>query len=147
MNDWWFSETGNDSLVGGNGTDCLHSPSAASAGANQIDTLTGESGNDTFVLGDTNNAYYNTAANGADYVVITDFAFGDILQLKDLDGAKNGYLIGNAIYGAVGTSNYYLYRDSNNNGAIESGDNLIAAINSSVALTTANLKSTHGTFV
>jgi hypothetical protein len=72
-----------------------------------------------------------------------------------LDGAAsgNGYLIGAAsapaqvLYGAIGSSNYYLYRDSNSNGTLEDGDNLIAAINSSVALNTADLKSTHGWFV
>jgi len=71
------------------------------------------------------------------------------LQLKTLDGdaAGNGYLVGNAQYGAIGGSNYNLYVDSNNNGTVEDGDNLIAGINSSVALTTENLKLTHGDFV
>jgi Ca2+-binding RTX toxin-like protein len=141
--------SGADTFTGGSGADWLQGTSALTAGANQIDTLTGDVGNDTFVLGDAVNAYYNTAVNGGDFAVITDFAAGDKLQLKTLDGAAagNGYLIGNQIYGAVGSSNFYLYRDSNNNNAIEAGDNLIAAINSSVALTTVNLKSTHGLFV
>jgi Ca2+-binding RTX toxin-like protein len=148
-NDSMLSGSASDSLFGGAGTDWLQGTSATSAGANQIDTLTGSAGNDTFVLGDSSNAYYNTAENGGDYAVIMDFAVGDRLQLKTLDPdlTGNGYVIGNSIYGVVGSSNYYLYRDSNNNGAVESGDNLIAAINSSVVLTTDNLKSTHGSFV
>jgi Ca2+-binding RTX toxin-like protein len=148
-NDSMISGSASDSLFGGAGTDWLQGTSATSAGANQIDTLTGSTGNDTFVLGDASNAYYNTAANGGDYAVITDFATGDRLQLKTLDpaAAGNGYVIGNSIYGVVGSSNYYLYRDQNSNGTVESGDNLIAAINSSVALTTANLELTHGSFV
>jgi hypothetical protein len=148
-NDSLLSGAARDSLFGGVGTDWLQGTSATSAGANQIDTLTGGAGNDTFVLGDASNAYYNTADNGGDYAVITDFATGDRLRLKNLDpaAAGNGYLIGNSIYGVVGSSNYYIYRDSNNNNAIESGDNLIAAINSSVVLDTVNLKSTHGLFV
>jgi Ca2+-binding RTX toxin-like protein len=149
------SGSGNDSLAGGVGTDWLQGTSAAATGANEIDSLTGGAGNDTFVLGDATNAYYNTAPNGADYALIMDFSTGDKLQLKNLDPAAigNGYLIGDAavpsevLYGALGSSNYYLYRDSNNNNAIEAGDNLIAAINSSVALTTADLKATHGSFV
>ena len=147
--------TGNDSLLSGTGNDWLSGTSTASSGANQIDTLTGGTGNDTFVLGDVTNAYYNTAANGADYALITDFSTGDKFQLKNLNPAAigNGYLIGSAavpaevLYGALGSSNFYLYTDSNNNGTLEIGDNLIAGINSSVALTTANLKSTHGSFV
>ena len=152
-----LSGVANDSLTGGNGTDWLQGTSATSAGANQIDTLTGGTGNDTFILGDVTNAYYNTAANGADYALIMDFSTGDMLQLKNLDPAAigNGYLIGDAavpsevLYGALGSSNYYLYRDSNDNGTLESGDNLIAGIQTTggLALTTANLKSTHGSFV
>jgi Ca2+-binding RTX toxin-like protein len=146
---------GADSIVGGSGDDWLSGTSTASFGANQTDTLTGGIGADTFILGDASNSYYNTADDGADYALITDFAAGDKLQLKLLDGAAagNGYLIGDAavpaevLYGALGSSNYYLYRDSNNNGTLEDDDNLIAGINSSVALTTANLKSTHGSFV
>ena len=149
--------TGNDSLLTGTGNDWISGTSTVSFGANQIDTLTGGTGNDTFILGDVTNAYYNTAANGADYALITDFSTGDKFQLKNLNPAAigNGYLIGSAavpaevLYGALGSSNYYLYRDSNNNGTLESGDNLIAGIQTTggLALTTANLKSTHGSFV
>ncbi len=147
-----LSGGGNDSISGGTGADWIQGTSAISAGANQIDTLTGGSGADTFVLGDASNAYYNTAAGAGDYVLITDFAAGDQLQLKTLPEDpgnlnSNGYLVGDALYGPIAGSNYYLYRDSNNNGTLEEGDNLIAAITSSVELTTANLKSTHGSFV
>ena len=148
-NDSLLSGTGNDSLSGGNGTDWLQATSSTAAGGNQIDTLTGGAGNDTLILGDASNCYYNTAIAGGDYALITDFSTGDKLQLKTLDAAAagNGYVVGNAIYGVLGASNYYLYRDANNNGTVEDGDNLVAGINSSVALTTANLKSTHGSFV
>ena len=84
-----------------------------------------------------------------DYAVITGFGSGSNLQLKTLDSghAGNGYVIGAALYSAIGTSNYYLYTDDDNSGGANTGDNLIAAIDSSVALTTANLKLDYGFFV
>jgi Ca2+-binding RTX toxin-like protein len=126
--------SGNDSLLGGEGSDILNGTNSTSRGANEIDTLTGAGGGDVFVLGDGFNAYYNTVADGGDYAYITDFSLssGDQLLLRNLStgahpGTVNGYLIGSAIYGSVGTANSYLYLD-NNNGSVDSGDNLIAAI-------------------
>lgn len=136
LEDALFGGIGNDLLIGGSGSDVLNGTSAAAAGANEIDTLTGGgSQGDLFVLGDGSTAYYNTAANGVDYAYLTDFSVteSDQLQLRDLStGAHantvNGYLVGAQIYGAIGTANSYLYRDTNNNGVINAGDNLIAAI-------------------
>lgn len=115
----------NNSLNGGDGNDLLQGTSAISVGANQIDTLTGSGGSDTFVLGDTSNLYYSTAANGADYALITDFLAGtDKFQLN----AGVNYVIGNALYGAVGAANCYLYHDADSDSIADSGENLIAAI-------------------
>jgi Ca2+-binding RTX toxin-like protein len=136
LEDVLFGGTGNDLLIGGSSSDVLNGTSAAAAGANEIDTLTGGgSQGDLFVLGDGSTAYYNTAASGGDYAYLTDFSLteNDQLQLRNLSvGAHantvNGYLIGGQIYGAVGTANSYLYRDTDNSGAINLGDNLISAI-------------------
>ena len=145
-NDSLLSGTGNDSLTGGDGMDWLQGTSASAKGVNQFDTLTGGAGNDTFVLGDSGFAYYNSteADAPADYAVITDFETGDKLQLKTIDGALvgNGYLVL-----GVGGSKYQLYLDTDKSNAYNTGDNLIAEITSSVAITTENLKSTHGIFV
>jgi Ca2+-binding RTX toxin-like protein len=145
-NDSLLSGTGNDSLTGGIGTDWLQGTSALSKGAKQFDTLTGGAGNDTFVLGDSGFAYYNFSETDTplDYAVITDFATGDKLQLKTIDGslAGNGYLVL-----GVGGSKYQLYLDTDKSNAYNTGDNLIAEITSGVALTNANLKSTHGSWV
>jgi Ca2+-binding RTX toxin-like protein len=127
---------GNDLLLGGDGSDILNGTDSAARGANEIDTLTGAGGGEVFVLGDGANAFYNTLLNDGDYAYITDFSLsaGDQLQLRNLTtgathaNTANGYLIDVQIYGAVGSANSYLYRDSDNNGAVGAGDNLIAAI-------------------
>jgi Ca2+-binding RTX toxin-like protein len=132
-NDRMLGGGGNDSMLGDTGNDFLLGALSTAFGANEIDTLTGGVGSDTFVLGDAVNAYYNTAANGSDYALITDFASGDKLQLRKFTtgvhaNSVKGYVVGAKIYGAVGSANCYLYRDTNNNGIVNAGDNLIAAI-------------------
>lgn len=136
-----------DEITGGTGNDTLCGTSATVFGAGEIDTLTGGLGNDTFILGDATNAYYNTSASAGDFALITNFAAGDIIQLKDLAAVNRptlpavnafGYLFGDAspagdiynvgTFGAIGV-NSYLYADTNKTGDIDAGDNLIAAIN------------------
>jgi hypothetical protein len=149
-----------DSLVGNNGADTLNGTSSTAKGANEIDTLTGGIGNDVFVLGDASNAYYNTAARASDYALITDFIVGsDKIQLKDLSALYSptapltndyGYLIdGTDIHsvGALGVGvNSYLYADTDKSGTITTGDNLIAAINSTGGVLT-NVNATNFTIV
>lgn len=148
---------GNDSLDGGTEDDFLTGTSGALAGANELDTLTGGTGGDAFVLGNAASTYYDTAANGGDYALITDFsaADNDQLQLKTLAASGsnvNGYVVGANIYAAAGAANSWLYRDVNSNSAADAGDNLIAAIQATGgtgaggALTTADLN-TVGYFV
>jgi Ca2+-binding RTX toxin-like protein len=141
-----------DSLVGGIGADTLTGTSSTALGANEIDTLTGDGGNDLFVLGDASNAYYNTGARASDYALITDFAAGDKIQLKDLSAlysptapATNayGYLIGDDSAAGdihslgLGVDYYYLYADTDKSGTITTSDNVIAAINSTGGVLTA----------
>jgi len=78
------------------------------------------------VLADSSNAYYYGFDSGAqNYALITDFEGGvDKLQLKN--GVN--YVIGGAIYGAIGGANSYLYQDFDNNGFVSAGEDLIAAI-------------------
>jgi Ca2+-binding RTX toxin-like protein len=141
--DTFTGGSGTDSINGGVGADWLSGTTASAAGANEIDTLTGGTGADTFILGDASNSYYNTAANAGDYVLITDFnTTDDLLQLRDLTGGvdpNGGYLFGGAIYGAIGGANSYLYVDTDGSTTVNAGDNLVAAISSNVALTTADL--------
>ncbi|MCX6975861.1 MAG: hypothetical protein NTZ94_16535, partial [Verrucomicrobia bacterium] len=152
-NDSLLGGSGNDFLDGGTGIDKIIGTTSLAMGIGEKDTLTG-SGWDYFVLGDSTNVYYNSNTQVADvtdldYAVIIGFGSSSNMQLKTLDAAHagNGYVIGGALYGAIGTSNYYLYTDGDNSGVANAGDNLIAAIDSSIALTTANLKSNYGFFV
>jgi Ca2+-binding RTX toxin-like protein len=62
---------GNDTLTGGGGNDILIGVGTGNAyGGNDIDRLSGGTGEDWFVLGDANGNYYNDV-NG--YAIITDW--------------------------------------------------------------------------
>jgi hypothetical protein len=129
-NDTFFGGAGNDIIVGGAGADSITGASTltggAGTGANEIDTLTGGLGADTFALADASNAYYYGSDGGAqNYALITDFdATTDKLQLK----SGFNYVIGSALYGALGGANSYLYHDFDNDGVADGGEDLIAAI-------------------
>lgn len=109
-----FGGQDNDEISGGDGNDIIQgglffdridgdagddiligvSPSnvgfSSSPGINEIDTLTGGSGADTFVLGDADNVYYDDGINSLfsssgtnDYALMTDFTDGqDTIVLK-----------------------------------------------------------------
>ncbi|MGD1805012.1 CAP domain-containing protein [Dapis sp. BLCC M126] len=103
--------TGNDMIKGGDGLDTLTGvdPTAAQPGNNEIDTLEGGAGADSFILGDAQ-VYYDD--NGtADYALILTFnsAEGDQIQLSgnisdyDLQPNVSGLPAGTAIYSNSGT--------------------------------------------
>jgi subtilisin family serine protease len=126
-----WGTTGNDTITGGNGNDrisgVLASGTTASAmGAGQIDVLTGSSGADVFVLGDSRGVFYDDRSSGnlgtADFARIKDFTTGDDkLQLRNAN-----YLA------TVSSSNLSLYWDRNGNGQLDTGgrirDELIALL-------------------
>ena len=104
-----FGATGNDSLFGSDGADTLVGTSASVR--NEIDTLTGGSGADLFVLGNSSGIFYNDGYNSqtgtTDYALITDFNTGeDSLQLKSgtyyFGAASGGYQ--NLIYDTINTT-------------------------------------------
>ncbi len=77
---------GNDTLIGVD-------PESTLAGQGEVDYLTGGVGNDIFVLGDANQAYYNDGNDSnlgtSDYALIEDFnIFGDRIQLH---GSADNY--------------------------------------------------------
>lgn len=82
-NDYLEGGNGNDTLEGGAGNDRLIgvNPLAIRPGLDEIDSLTGGSGGDLFVLGDSNQAYYDDLGTD-DFAIITGVSlFDDTIQL------------------------------------------------------------------
>lgn len=106
---------GNDTLSGGNGNDTL----IADIGQ---DVLSGGNGADTFVLGSDGQVSFDDAGS-SDFASITDFQTGvDTIQLAGSSGLFSSFSFG---------SNSGLAIDTNNNGAFDNNDELIANINGS----------------
>ncbi|WP_019500316.1 calcium-binding protein, partial [Pseudanabaena sp. PCC 6802] len=103
-NDFLTGGLGNDTLLGGGDNDTLTGVDPASGfGIGEIDRLTGNSGSDRFILGDSTRTYY--LGNGiSDYVLITDFGAGDLIQVRaseplTIGGARPpGIASGTALY-------------------------------------------------
>ena len=94
-NDELIGDRGNDRLLGGRDDDILIGVNStlANPGFGEVDRLWGNAGADTFVLGDTNGAYYNhggTVMQGrGDYALIMDFNTSkDSIQLH---GSADNY--------------------------------------------------------
>lgn len=111
-NDVLIGGIGNDNLTGGSGKDILLgvNPTSTTAGRGEIDTLTRTGQEDRFILGDTNQVYYNdgnsTNRGLNDYARIVSFSTtaGDIIQLK---GKATDYSIGTSpVFGVTGTAIY-----------------------------------------
>lgn len=121
-NDTLFGDLGNDLLNGDAGDDLLTGVSitATTFGLGEIDRLTGGSGSDRFILGDSSRAYYNNGATNnpgtGDYALITDFEAVDQVQL--FRGVN--YLVGNALNG-VG-----IFIDDDGMAGLSANDELIA---------------------
>jgi serralysin len=111
-NDVLIGGTGNDNLSGGSGKDILLGvdPTSLTAGRGEIDTLTHSGQGDRFILGDTNQVYYNDGNSNNrglnDYAKIVGFstAAGDVIQLKgkaadyNISASPAGVVAGTAIY-------------------------------------------------
>jgi Ca2+-binding RTX toxin-like protein len=122
---------GSDSIFGGSGNDQLlgASDGLANGGIGEIDTLTGGSGADVFVLGTDTGVLYNDgiASNAgiADYALITDYNVSqDFLQLK---GAASNYYASTTMVGGLSGLGVYLETGST--------DELIAVIQNGSANT------------
>ena len=142
--DYLVGGLGNDTLEGGIGSDQIDGIAGNNTingvdqkdntpGLGEIDYLTGGTGDNLFILGDVNKAYYddgNTLTNGSnDYANISDFNSGDTIQLH---GTSGDYLLT-----VVGTETQILLNKPN-----AEPDELIAIVRNQ---TTLNL--TNGSFI
>jgi Ca2+-binding RTX toxin-like protein len=113
--------TGRDSLFGGGGNDYLLGALASSTGGRgEIDTLTGDTGNDIFVLGTTAGCLYDDG--NSRLVGTTDYAY--ITHFGSVDGDKDKLQLRGRAYTDYYLSGLSLYREL---GAI---DELIAVFQS-----------------
>ncbi len=129
-NDVLKGEDGNDELVGGIGDDFLVG-SLGDFSVNEVDTLTGNGGRDTFVLNDpksTGNAY--TKSGSLDYALITDFEQGiDTIQVSAPQLGQSSYAL------ATSNNNTVLYFiDGNSNPKFASSVEQIAVVEGVVSL-------------
>ncbi|MBD1852948.1 calcium-binding protein [Cyanobacteria bacterium FACHB-502] len=79
-NDTLIGSGGNDALVGNAGIDVLVGTDSLFRGNREIDSLTGGTDADGFVLGDRNGSYYR-GGGFSDYALIRDFSSNDLIQL------------------------------------------------------------------
>lgn len=85
-NDQLLGDGGSDTLVAGSGADLLIGTNSTARGVGEQDILTGGQGQDLFVLGDLDSAYYvdnhPSQVGFADFALITDFDIAqDVIQL------------------------------------------------------------------
>lgn len=90
---------GNDTLSGGSGNDTLTGadPDVENTVRREKDVLTGGTGTDTYILGNESGSFYDDFGN-KDFAKITDFSFGEIIQLGDgetynVEQKNNGFNI------------------------------------------------------
>ncbi|MEB3316774.1 MAG: FG-GAP-like repeat-containing protein [Cyanobacteriota bacterium] len=93
-----------DMVIGTGGDDLIRGVPVGSVlnGKGSYDTLTGQEGNDTFILGIASAVFYDdgdpTRSSAADLAAITDFSAGDRIQLK---GTAAGYRLSSSSLGGV----------------------------------------------
>lgn len=96
-----YGGKGNDTLFASGGGNILH----GYGGGNEWDTLMGEGGSDTFVLGDSSGAFY--VGSGHATIINFEYGEGDKFQVY---GSENDYSLGTGNWsgsGALDTGIYY----------------------------------------
>ena len=121
----FWGTNSNDVITGGNGNDTISgiALTRTNLGLRQIDTLTGSTGADTFLLADSRGVFYNDgnsrSQGTSDYAIIKDFssAEGDKIQVK----TGSQYLIS---YDTAAKATYFYL--GNGDSRFNAADELIA---------------------
>ncbi|MBV6626023.1 MAG: hypothetical protein KI793_24340 [Rivularia sp. (in: Bacteria)] len=123
LNDKLIGGSGNDLIYGGNGNDEIIGVDFITFGAGERDRLKGNAGEDTFILGDSERAYYNDAGSDSgksDYAIIEDFNQSeDFIQLYN---GEEDYYLGNMSQGTG------IYIDNDGVQGLTGNDELIGLI-------------------
>jgi hypothetical protein len=122
-----WGTNGNDVLTGGSNNDTIAGvkSTGTNLGKGQIDTLTGSTGADTFLLADARGTFYNDgnarSQGTSDYAIVKDFNSneGDRIQIK----AGSQYLVS---YDTTANTTYFYL--GNNDNRFNASDELIARL-------------------
>ena len=120
---------GSDTIVGTTGDDVISGVPATGSllGRGSVDRLTGNGGNDVFVLGDNRGHFYDDGkaktSGSSDYALVTDFNAGDKIQLS---GSQADYV--QHALALNGVSGSGIYFDTNHNGIWDNKDELIGLV-------------------
>ncbi|MBD3559009.1 proprotein convertase P-domain-containing protein, partial [Planktothrix sp. FACHB-1355] len=134
--DYLNGGNGNDSMIGGRGNDSLNGagdndvltgvdPSDSSPGKGELDTLTGGTGSDRFVLGNSSKgAFYNdgnpSSSGSTDFALIQGFNISqDLIQLA---GVASNYVL------SVSGGNTNIYLDDDGTVGFSAKDELIGRV-------------------
>lgn len=127
-----FGTSKSDTIIGTPGDDRIWGvPATGTAlGKGTVDSLTGNGGNDIFMLGDGRGRFYDDGkprtAGTSDYALIKDFDTDDQIHVA---GAQGDYFQSmTTLNGVTGAGLYY---DTNNNNVLDNKDELIALIQGS----------------
>ena len=129
-----FGTSSSDTIQGTSGNDIISGvpASGTNPGRGTVDVLTGNGGDDIFVLGDSNGRFYDdgraTNSGFGDYANITDFSDGDRVQV-----AAGRYFL------SAHTTGMRIFFDSNNSSRLDSGDEMIGLVQGSKTITLADL--------
>ena len=147
--DLLFGGKGDDILIGGNGDDVLKGNKGndsligvgSDRGQGSFDILIGGSENDTFVLGDSEGAFYSDGdsftAGTLDYAEIRDFNLAD--DTIQLTGSADDYVLGASPSGGSGDVGIFLKSD-----VVGGVDELVAVVRNGNSL---SLNDSYFTFV
>ncbi|MEM6447687.1 MAG: calcium-binding protein, partial [Cyanobacteria bacterium P01_D01_bin.123] len=114
-NDYLYGGSGNDNLYGDAGNDYLRGVDSSTYGSGEIDTLTGGSGSDRFILGTSSKTFYNDgqlySSGTSDYALIKDFS--SVYDQIEVDGHQADYIlyVGNYGFGSSGSDTKIVLRN------------------------------------